>query len=334
MNAFFNLSALRRLVYLLLSIGLAIYFAEQFAFEDQVVWLIIATLFFGGYVIGYTFLQFIITIVLSGLLGALSVGIFSYLTIWPMSWFIAFSVAVFVFTIIAEAFPRYAFVCLTLNILILLTFQMFPIDQTEIATRVLFILGAMVITLLSALTLFPYFLKHNIHSTIRNYLRHLHKLNNEIFSCFLDPNYPDELYLYERRLNLEKQQLNNILKYLSHLSCYIKNPEKKDNFEKCLTHLRNIYAALLNVSQLRWQVSDHSIFRICSDELKFIQANINAVMFQTKNISALKDAIQRFEGIFQKVLQVTAREPVVFLFFIDSLQSLAKQFELDKRCDI
>lgn len=333
MNGFYHLSALRRIAYLLLSVGLTIYFATHFPFQNQEAWMIVASLFFGSYVLGATFGQFISILVLGGAFSAISVGFFSYLMMWPLGWAICFGVLSFILILFADHYSRYAVCCLTFNLLCLFTYQVVPLAPNAINLRVLYIFSALGLSIISAITLLPYFLQESVAFELKNYLLHLQKFNNEIFSCFLQSDYPDQLYLYERRLNLAKQKLNNILKYLTRLKHYIKNSQKKAELERQLLCLQNIYTVLIAVSALRWQVSDHNVFVICSDELKALQKNINALLTGSNDISVFENTILAFEANFQKVLQVTAREPVVFLFFISNLQFLAKHLA-DKKCDI
>jgi len=136
--------------------------------------------------------------------------------------------------------------------------------------------------------------------------------SEEIFACLLQSDYPENIYLYERRLHERKQAVLRTLR----------NNNK----------LENIYDALQDCSQLRHRVTDHTIFSVCSEELAAISralSSVFVVMIKHKkkvvDTSLLDQAISHFEDIYAHVLQVTSREPLVFLMFISTLKGLSDE---------
>ncbi len=167
-------------------------------------------------------------------------------------------------------------------------------------------------------------------------ITHLISLQRDIFSCFLEDTYADNIYLYERRIHLQKAKCMRALLQLTRLQ----TPTEKNSFSP-------LFDLMLDYAQLRWRVSDHTIFTICHDELAAINQAIITVLQQKQqqmtpprsltlqtqpslqqpmiDTEALAVAIDRFEENYQQVLQVTAREPLAFLLFIYSLKAFSKQ---------
>lgn len=149
----------------------------------------------------------------------------------------------------------------------------------------------------------------------------LGKLTEEIFSCLLDPDYPRLLYSFERRLHKQKSKcLKSIQKIVL--------PSVRD---KC-AHLLEV---LLDLSAIRWRVSDHSTFSIVAIELGNILSALEARFDQLhklvlhKSVVFMDDdwlsrAIVAFEEMYFSIVNVAAKEPLVFLLFIDGLKTLAE----------
>ncbi len=160
------------------------------------------------------------------------------------------------------------------------------------------------------------------------------QLNKTIFACFLDPAYQENIYLFERRIHVFKNkiiestlQLRNLLQ-----TKYISN---KTEFVYAVNHLDLLFDVVLQYAQLRRRVTDNTIFAVCVAELTAVQDEIEKLLsdmiatFPHKKYHLRADnlfeAIKRFEEIYQNVLRVTSREPLVFLLFIASLQDVCKE---------
>lgn len=147
----------------------------------------------------------------------------------------------------------------------------------------------------------------------RQFKRHLYYLVTDIFSCLLVPDYPANLYLYERRVHKEKI---NCLYWLSALREY----RGIENEAEWLT-------LLLDAGQLRRRVTDHTVFGLCREELMDIESALAAViscigkLASIEALAALAATLDRLEDSFEHVIKVTAREPVVFILFIGALRA-------------
>ena len=138
-------------------------------------------------------------------------------------------------------------------------------------------------------------------------------LSREIFSCFIQPEYPDYLYLFERRIHVQK------MKIIKHLN----TPFPRVYY---------IFESLLDCAQLRWRVKDHTTFTLCQDELTSIRNELDQIFMQmakqiTIETSNLTQKIERLEENYHHVLKATAREPLVFLLFIFGLKNMNEEIK-------
>lgn len=167
-------------------------------------------------------------------------------------------------------------------------------------------------------------------------LKALRRLNDDIFACFLEPAYQDNTYLFEHRIHVQKNHL------LVSLIALRKNllPETNAVAHSCsvmVMQLDKLFDLMLDYAQLRRRVSDNAIFSVCFVELLGIRDEINKLLsdmvstFPKGNFhlstQGLLEKINRFEEVYQSVLQVSAREPLVFLLFIAGLKDFCQEYE-------
>lgn len=164
--------------------------------------------------------------------------------------------------------------------------------------------------------------------SIANAMNSLNVLLREVFSCLLEPDYVSQLYYFERRLHKQKN------KCLNNISCI----QVVDAKNRCM----HLFEVILDIAQLRRRVTDHTTFGIVTNELSDILLALNTsfAQIQKKILNkktgsnedhSLSRAIDGFEGIYFSVVNVAAREPLVFLLFIDGLKTLS---ELLADCDV
>lgn len=197
-----------------------------------------------------------------------------------------------------------------------------PISLHEGLMRGWTIIAGGVIALLMQFILFVNDKRNSNQQLKELQLRQLQQLTNDIFNCFLQPEYGENIYLYEKRLHEDKTKITQLF---SQLAC---------NNSKSLTQkLKQIYALLLDCAQLRRRVTDHTTFGVCKQDLTVIHQVLNKIfiqLIQNKKALAtdeLRASIQRLEETYQSVMHIAAREPLVFLLFIESLKTLAENLE-------
>lgn len=210
--------------------------------------------------------------------------------------------------------------------------------HADMRMRLLYLLIGLSVASIYQLLFWPYFIREQIRALIVRSLLNLKLLNNQIFSCFLESAYPDNIYLFERRIHAWKNaymQSIGKLKCLSNLVQSKLTPEKRTSLEKMIVKLDLLYDTILDYGQLRRRVTDHTTFDLCEAELTALEQEIGKLLaevggiFRYKNplldTAGLAVKINRFEENYQHVLQVSAREPLVFMLFIASLRAFNKE---------
>ncbi len=152
-------------------------------------------------------------------------------------------------------------------------------------------------------------------------------LNNAIFSCFLETDYPQNSYLYERRLHIQKNKCLTYLMKLLDLSS-----RESSHF----LYGEKIFSVMLDYASLRQRVSDHAVFLMCKEELLKILRAMNQVLWDAQqktpnaailletNLEKLLEKIDSLENIYQNVLRVTAPDPMIFVLFINAIKLFEK----------
>jgi len=163
-----------------------------------------------------------------------------------------------------------------------------------------FSVGALLGLLLPSLLSLNLFKTKRRRPLIKTAINSLERLNDEIFACFLQPSYPDNRYLFERRIHLEKNKFMLSVIELEQLNL---TSFQQDSLQK----LNQLYDLILSYSQLRWRVVDHTIFLLCTDELTDLATCISQVFSKaskhysridksiTFDINGLPDCINRLE---------------------------------------
>jgi len=179
--------------------------------------------------------------------------------------------------------------------------------------------------------IFPAFFRHGarlfhhfVTSTPKVFYKQLSALCADVFSCLLDPAYPENRYLYERRIHIQKSKCLEVLLNL-----------KKARND---TQYKKQFDSIMACSQLRWRLSDYTALQVCHLEMKSLDQALQRVfsaMYKRTSPDLLRESIdylisqiERLEENYHHVLTVTSKEPVVFLYFIYQLRQFCDQFEL------
>src|SRR3990167_5161070 len=112
------------------------------------------------------------------------------------------------------------------------------------------------------------FLQKSFHAQVLISIKNLILLNAQIFESFLQEDYQENIYLYERRLHEEK---NHCLRGLDLLWKKVEGKTAKS----LLLKYDFLYAIMLDYAQLRDRVIDHTVFSLCQNELQDIMKAMN-----------------------------------------------------------
>jgi|GEM_PF-1278087 uncharacterized membrane protein YgaE (UPF0421/DUF939 family) len=322
---------IKRLLYLILITSSA-FIIQDYLGSSQKYWLVWSACILGLITHGDSFKRRITVILVAGLIAAFSAFLSACLAFYP------FILAVFLFMLtiscvaVSLRYSEYFFVAFVINLFAIMSGEL-PAPVLIIANRFLIITFGMGIALFFQVLFYPYFVRNELQSFVVITLRNLKKVNEEIFSCFIDAEYPDNIYLYERRLHLQKNRyMQSIRRLREIISLASRKMDESESgyYAFLLGRLDLLYDNMLDYSQLRRRVTDHATFSVCLQELSAVSNEIGRViegmMMRVMNrnyhldTDALVRHIKRLEENYTNVLQVAAREPLVFLLFINSLK--------------
>lgn len=325
----------KNLFYLLIVVVLSI-FIFYWARLPKSYWIIWSAFFLAFVNQGDSFSQRVTTIAYTAIVVNVSIYLTDYISFYPWLLFayLAFLSGACIYAMIA--FENLAIPIFIVNLLtVIASGESVSIFQVNIENT--FVLMGALIVLIAQIIYWFHFVRNQFKENLLVNFKNLKSLNDDIFACYLQPEYKDNLYLYERRLHIAKNRfmktsvrLNNIL---------LKNkaglPEEKSILlNEIIAQLTWVYDSMLAYAQLRRQVTDYTIFSLCNEELKQIKTTIGnlfnelGAIFSFKNPisepTQLTPFIQDFENTYEHILRVSAREPLAILLFIDSLRSFEK----------
>lgn len=339
MDLILSASSIKRLVYLILVTGVTFFMAFYLLATSESHWLVWSCLVLSLITIGDTVLTRVAIIFITGLTIAIAVFI-SGVAASSLVFLSAYLFLLTAFNIfLAQRYPTYALLFFLVSLFaILAAIPVIPLTLN--ADRTLYILaGAFISGFFQILFAFN-FIHDELRICLQRVLTSLARLTDETFSCFLRPEYVDNIYLFERRLHVQKYKFMQAMDKLRNLAKAAEGTmhlAEKETIQQTITRLEQLFDAVIDCSQLRRRVSDHTTFEVCAVELKAISKDIERIFAEMiempKNkkreldTSQLASDIKRFEENYLNVLQVTAREPLVFLLFISSLSGLREALE-------
>lgn len=158
------------------------------------------------------------------------------------------------------------------------------------------------------------------------------QFTQDAFACLIQPEYNDNLYLFERRLHNQKMKCLVALKKIRWFSQQVNSPELQAQGFQLASRLDHIYAVMLECAQLRRRITDYTVFQLCEIELTAISKDVidilNAIQQKRNlNFSRFNQDIAKLENLYQQVVKVATREPLAFLLFIGGLKALSEELE-------
>ncbi len=96
--------------------------------------------------------------------------------------------------------------------------------------------------------------------------------------------------------------------------------------KKTLKKIEHLSEIIFAIHQLRLRIKDFSIFEIVAREIFFLKKASTLLLlkfqkntFIQQEIDDFLQALHAFEAMYERTLRVTAKEPLVFLIFIQDL---------------
>ncbi|SRR5579883_276817 len=162
--------------------------------------------------------------------------------------------------------------------------------------------------------LFHWMMKRNFKKLVR--------LQQLYFSIYLNKDYADQDFFYERKLHYLKARFVKEMNF-SRFVC------KKMRNNAIFNDLNDLFCVVISTGSLRYRVKDHATFEIFSvemNELSTILAHIDK-MNELKTQEKLHAIMKRFDDLYETTLQVVSNEPLKFIIFIDELKAAIHLFQ-------
>jgi hypothetical protein len=148
-------------------------------------------------------------------------------------------------------------------------------------------------------------------------IKYTRLLCQDVFSCFLSPDYLNNYYTFETKIHKQKRQ-------------WLK---AKVSFEKysISNQLDELFSLILNMAQLRHRVTDYAEFIVCEREMQALAHTFDQVFLSILSpekfslaLRNLEEKIEDFIAIYQQILTVSAKDYFVYFIFITSLDLIYK----------
>jgi uncharacterized membrane protein YccC len=209
----------------------------------------------------------------------------------------------------------------------------FPTDMDGVRKRFLCILMGFGIAIVLQKCFFPSRLRNDVRWALTQALQDLIDLNQAVFNCFLAVNYPEKQFEYTKKIHQKRRDFSYSISIARELLKKIKG--NKDKPANILCTIEELYEIIQALGTLLYRVEDHSTFQIAYKELLALSETISKDLRAIKLLllektkiappqDVLKDNIFQLEDVNHAALNVAAKDPMVFLLFIQDLFSLQK----------
>jgi hypothetical protein len=176
----------------------------------------------------------------------------------------------------------------------------------------------------------------DLRFTIADSLLRLAQLNQAIFSCYVTHNYQEEHFNYEKRLHASRGSFLYKINQARALLTKIASSQQQ-KFAAILDSIEQCYEIFQSLGLLIQRVDDHSTFAVADKEFLALSGNVDTYLFQmaaeinTRKIkhqqsTILSENIYELEELNRTVLQVVAKDPLVFMIFIQDMYALDRMF--------
>lgn len=322
-------ASIRRVLYLLAIIAGALFIASH-EYVSQSVWLLFTALFFAHVTLERGLLTRTAIILVGGALAALVTLLGGVLAgnIVPVIGFLVLVTAAC--TWLGLKYDVCAYPVLLVNVAAVLS--IYDVVSFSVAgERALAVLCGVLMAAVAQVVLVPHFKRDEYNRIRKITFYHLRHYATAVFDSLTSADYPDAVYYYERCLHKEKVKCMHGITALIRLE-----QEGMGEPGFTATQIQNIFALLVDISQIRRRNSDHTAFALCAPEL----VNLEQVIVQlldacarqnieqlSQLLEVLQSRVMQLDDNLENIIKVAAREPVVFVLFRTALQKLYDDVE-------
>lgn len=327
---FTSAASIKRILYVLLItvVTLAVYHMQL---VKELVWLILASLFFAHATLEEPLLRRTYIIIVSGLAAAICVVIGGLVaTNLPLTW-------LFVILVTAGCVWRgitckgWAYPMVIVNVLAVLSVYK-AASLHDGMYRALAIFDALIIVADAQIILLPFFWGSEFNRCRKMTFYHMRQYVKSVFCCLQSSDYPDNVYYYEAKIHAAKVNC-------MHGIVAMREKERSNNglFDGYSSEdLQNVFEVIVDIGQLRRRVSDHTVFALNATEINNLEKTIMRMLTAmsrgkkedvTHLCQVLLNFIQQFDDSFESVVKVAAKEPMAFVLFNAGLNTLLRTIE-------
>jgi len=181
------------------------------------------------------------------------------------------------------------------------------------------------------------------------YFKALNQLQKSIFACYIQKDYLLNQYLYRQQIHRARLKLLTTMKKMRSIA----------RLQNKIVQLENLYEIVFSLNILKLHVIDHTTFDMCIGEFKKISEGLSSTLQHiilflerqghprtkivlengrdqpdhpllhdaAKIFGGLSHKIDELEELYRSTLQVAARDPIFFLFFVQDLIALRDMLE-------
>ncbi len=209
----------------------------------------------------------------------------------------------------------------------------FPTNLDGVNKRFLCILMGFSIAIVLQTCFFPGRLRDDVRGALTQALQDLIELSQAIFNCFLAVDYPEKQFEYVKKVQQKRRDFSYSISVARALMKKMK--KDKDKYADLTCAIEALYEIIQALGTLLYRVEDHSTFQIIYKELLALSDTIYQdlralklfLLKKTKSAplqDTLKDNIFQLEDVNHAAISVAAKDPMVFLLFIQDLFALQK----------
>jgi hypothetical protein len=180
---------------------------------------------------------------------------------------------------------------------------------------------------------FPQRLRDGVRLLLAQAVQELMGLSAALFNCYLSADYLENRFDYLSKFHARRRAFAYHLSMARELLAQMR-PSARVESARQLEKTETLYEIILALGTLLNREKDHSTFAIVTKEFLNINENISAelralklLLLKQKKLppvnNDLEENIYQLEDVNRSAVNVAARDPMVFLLFVQDLSSLA-----------
>jgi|GEM_PF-3465996 len=284
--------------------GIVAFFFSRYIASEQSYWIVLSAVFFVQIRVGYRLSSHLVSELITGVLTAIGIFVVAHIRENPYGLAVILSLISGISVYVGFRQAKLFWPAFLGNLLVIFSSGM-PVG--------IFVLYGLLIAMLVTMIICPSSLKNQTKQAIKTGWALSEKLFRVIFTVYIDQDYATQHFFYEKKIYYLSQLFFNKAILLHRLN---------QSNDKKVIQMNRIFEIIMGLGSLRYRVDDHFNFEIISQELKDLLIVFLAKFNAKKSEDSIENIIDRLEEVYRGALQIAAKEPLGFLFFISELRAL------------